>query len=45
MPKPDPLIYDHLQNSPACYPACKTAGTSHFSTSYACRLVPSGEHR
>jgi hypothetical protein len=39
-PKPDPLIYDHLKNTPACFPACKISATFHFSTSYTCWLIP-----
>jgi hypothetical protein len=45
--KPGSLIYNHLQNFPACFPTCKTIGTSRFSTKYVCPPipVPSGDHR
>jgi hypothetical protein len=46
-PKPHPhiQIYDCLENSPDCFPACKATGTSCFSTSYAYRPILSSDHR
>jgi hypothetical protein len=44
--KPDPLIYDHLIFPASLFLSLQNnSGTSSYSTSQACRPVPSGDHR